>query len=173
MKIDVEESKIYSFRDSAHDLYICGMRHTGNKGYFSNLPDFADCEEGILCGVNVVANVSYENEVNYYPFKKVGKYPMPDVFRYFCPKVYAVEKEEPEFCPYKTLDELPFRVGDSVTFREKDSKEQRMLICSGITVNGPQLATIHLGAYIYYPETLFEGYEYFNGKEWVPFGAEE
>lgn len=167
MKIDVEESKIYSYTDPVSDLYMCGALNVGRKGYFSDHANFSDVVEGIL--EKVYVEPKYKADT-YYPFKidnsLVG-------FKFFCPEGLAVEKsEEPVFCPYKTLDELPFRVGDSVTFREKGAKEQRMLICSGITVNGPQLATIHLGAYIYYPETLFEGYEYFNGKEWVPFGVE-
>lgn len=169
MKIDAKKSKIYSYNDQPSDLYMCGMLHTGKKGYFSNYPDFADCEEDILLGVNVIA----EAELVYYPFKKGSGAIIADSFKYFCPEECAVKKsEEPVFRPYKTLDDLPFKIGDSVTFREKGAKEQRMLICSGITVNGPQLAIIHLGAYVYYPDTLFEKYEYFNGKEWVPFGVE-
>lgn len=163
MKIDTEKSKIYSFSDPVSDLYMCGALNVGKRGYFSDNPNFADCVEGVLEGLYVEAK---HDANNYFPFKMECE----GVFKYFCPRAYAVEA--PELRPYKTLDELPFRVGDSVTFREKDSKEQMMLICSGIIVNGPQLATIHLGAYIYYPETLFEDYEYFNGKEWVPFGVE-
>lgn len=169
MKIDVEESKIYSYTDQPSDLYVCGMLHTGKSGYFSDNPDFADCVEGVLGGMNICEK--YDG--NYYPFRLKSEY-SNDRFKYFCPEAYIVKKfEEPEFCPYKTLDELPFKIGDSVTFRKKGAKEQMMLICSGIIVNGPQLAIIHLGAYVYYPDTLFEKYEYFNSKEWVPFGVEE
>lgn len=173
MKIDTEKSKIYSFSDPVGDLYMCGMLHTGKSGYFSNLPDFSDAIEGVLGGINVIAKTeSYE--VNYYPFKKENEDTMADVFRFFCPERCAVRKfEEPEFRPYKTLGDLPFAVGDSVTFRKKGAKEQMMLICAGIIVNGPQLAFIHLGACVYGPESLFVGYEYFNGKEWVPFGVKE
>lgn len=169
MKINVKKSKIYSYNDQPSDLYKCGMLYTGKKGYFSNYPDFADCEEGNLLGMNVIAN----KEGFYYPFKKGDEPILADYFKYFCPEDGAVKKsEEPVFCPYKTLDELPFRVGDLVTFRKKGAKEQMMLIYSGIIVNGPQLAFIHLGACVYGPESLFVGYEYFNGNEWVPFGVE-
>lgn len=169
MKINVKKSKIYSYTDQPNDLYTCGMLYTGKRGYFSDYPDFADCEEDILIGVNVIA----EAELVYYPFKKGSGAIVADSFKYFCPEEYAVEKsEEPVFRPYKTLDELPFKIGDSVTFREKGDREQSMLICAGIVVNGPQLSLIHLGAHIFATEVLFEDYEYFNGNEWVPFGVE-
>lgn len=164
MKIDAEKSKIYSYTDPTEDLYMCGALNVGKKGYFSDHPDFSDVVEGIL--EKVYVEPCYKADT-YYPFKidnsLVG-------FKFFCPRAFAIGT--PELRPYKTLDELPFRVGDSVTFRRKDKKEQMMLICAGIIVNGPQLAIIHFGAYVYYPEALFEGYEYFNGKEWVPFGVE-
>lgn len=170
MKIDAEKSKIYGYTDQPTDLYMCGMLHTGHKGYFSNLPDFADCEDGILCGVNVVAKA----EVIYYPFKMESESIIAEYFKYFCPEDGAVKKsEEPVFRPYKTLDDLPFKIGDSVTFREKGPKEEMMLICVGTTVNGSRLVYIHLGAYSYDPEDLFGDFEYFNGDEWVPFGVEE
>lgn len=169
MKINVKKSKIYSYTDQPNDLYTCGMLYTGKRGYFSDYPDFADCEEDILLGVNVIA----EAELVYYPFKKGAGAIIADSFKYFCPEEYAIEKsEEPVFRPYKTPDELPFKIGDSVTFREKGDREQSMLICAGIVVNGSQLSLIHLGAHIFAPEGLFEDYEYFNGKEWVPFGVE-
>lgn len=172
MKINVKKSKIYSYTDQPSDLYNCGLLYAGKKGYFSNLPNFADCEEGILLGMTVIAKA----EGFYYPFKKGTEAISADYFKYFCPEECAVKKsEEPEFRPYKTLktlDELPFKIGDSVTFREKGDREQSMLICAGIVVNGSQLSLIHLGAHIFEPEGLFEDYEYFNGKEWVPFGVE-
>lgn len=170
MKIDAEKSKIYSFSDPMKDLYMCGALFAGERGYFSDNPNFADCIEGVLGDMNIHAK---HDEGNYFPFR------MEDegvLFKFFCPRAYAIETPElrsPELRSYKTLDELPFRVGDSVTFRKKGAKEQMILICSGIIVNGPQLAFIHLGACVYGPESLFEGYEYFNGKEWVPFGVEE
>lgn len=170
MKIDAEKSKIYSYTDQPSDLYMCGMLHTGNKGYFSNRPNFVDCEEGILCGVNVVANA----EVVYYPFKKVAESIIADNFKFFVPEVYAVEKTEtPELRRYKTLDELPFKVGDTVTFRDKATLQEYMLICVGTGVNNSQLTCIHLGAYSYEPGDLFGDFEWFNGKEWKPFGVEE
>lgn len=174
MKINVEKSKIYRYNGPVHDLYMCGMLHTGKKGYFSNLPDFSDAIEGVLGGINVIAKAEGD-EVNYFPFKKEGKYPMPDVFRFFCPEAYAVRKfEEPELRPYRTLEELPFRVGDSVTFREKNEHEKElMLTCTGIVVRDEsELACVHLGAYIFELDDLLEEYELFNGKEWVPFGVE-
>lgn len=173
MKIDVEKSKIYSFSDPVGDLYMCGMLNTGHKGYFSNLPDFSDAIEGVLGGINVIAKAEGD-EVNYFPFKKENEDTMADVFRFFCPEAYAVRKlEEPEFRPYKTLGDLPFKIGDSVTFREKRPKEEYMLTCSGVvTVDTLWLEQIHLGAHIFEPQDLFEDYEWFNGKEWVPFGAE-
>lgn len=165
MKIDVEVSKIYRYTDPAHDLYMCGALNVGRRGYFSDHADFSDVVEGILEKVYVEPEHKADT---YYPFKidnsLVG-------FKFFCPEGCAVEAQ-PELRPYKTIDELPFRVGDSVTFRKKGAKEQMMLICAGIIVNGPQLAFIHLGACVYGPESLFVGYEYFNGKEWVPFGVE-
>lgn len=174
MKIDTEKSKIYSYSDPVNDLYMCGMLHTGKSGYFSNLPDFSDAIEGVLGGINVIAKTeSYE--VNYYPFKKENEDTMADVFRFFCPERCAVRKfEEPEFRPYKTLGDLPFKVGDSVTFREKGAKEEYMLTCSGVvTVDTLWLEQIHLGAHIFEPQELLKDYEWFNGKEWKPFGVEE
>lgn len=169
MKIDAEKSKIYSYTDQPSDLYMCGMLHTGHKGYFSNYPDFADCEEGILIGVNVIA----EAELVYYPFKKGPGAIVADSFKYFCPEECAVKKsEEPEFRPYKTLDEMPFKIGDTVTFRDKDTLVEHMVICVGTGVNNSRLAYIHLGAYSYEPEDLFGDFEWFNGNEWVPFGVE-
>lgn len=174
MKIDAEKSKIYSFRTPTSDLYMCGMLHTGKWGHFSNLPDFSDAIEGVLGGINVIAKAE-GNEVNYYPFKKENEDAMADVFRFFCPEAYAVRKlEEPELRPYKTLGDLPFKIGDSVTFREKGAKEEYMLTCSGVvTVDTLWLEQIHLGAHIFEPQELLKDYEWFNGKEWKPFGVEE
>lgn len=170
MKINVKKSKIYSYTDQPNDLYTCGMLYTGKRGYFSDYPDFADCEEDILLGVNVIA----EAELVYYPFKKGTGAIIADSFKYFCPEEYAIEKsEEPVFRPYKTPDELPFKIGDSVTFRQKDARDKEwVLACVGTVVSGARLATIHLGAYFFEPDDLLEEYEYFNGKEWVPFGVE-
>lgn len=174
MKIDAEKSKIYRYSDPVNDLYMCGMLHTGKSGYFSNLPDFSDAIEGVLGGINVIAKTeSYE--VNYYPFKKENEDTMADVFRFFCPERCAVRKlEEPEFRPYKTLGDLPFKIGDSVTFREKNEHDKElMLTCSGIVVRDEsELSCVHLGAYIFELDDLLEEYELFNGKEWVPFGVE-
>lgn len=168
MKIDVKESKIYRYTDPVGDLYLCGALNVGRKGYFSDHTDFSDVVEGILEKVDVES--CYRADT-YYPFKidnsLVG-------FKFFCPEECAVEKEEPEFCSYKTLDELPFRVGDSVTFRKKNEHEKElMLICSGIVVRDEtELSRVHLGAYFFKLDDLLEEYEYFDGKEWVPFGVE-
>lgn len=167
MKIDTEKSKIYSYTDPVGNLYMCGALFTGKWGYFSDRPDFADCVDGFLGGMNI--HEKYDAN-NYFPFR-VGSGVATDIFKYFCPEEYAVGT--PELRPYKTLNELPFKVGDSVTFREKGAKEEYMLTCSGVvTVDTLWLEQIHLGAHIFEPQDLFEDYEWFNGKEWKPFGVE-
>lgn len=166
MKIDVEESKIYRYTDPTSDLYMCGALNVGRKGYFSDHTDFSDVVEGILEKVDVEPEYKADT---YYPFKidnsLVG-------FKFFCPEGLAVEAQ-PELRPYRTLDELPFKIGDSVTCREKGENEEMMLTFVGTVVNDSRLAFIHLGAYSYTPKDLFEDHELFNGKEWVPFGVEE
>lgn len=166
MKIDVEESKIYSFNDPSEDLYLCGMLNVGKNGYFSDSPDFFDCVEGVLESVNVRM---YHSEENYFPFRTEQDHGFGN-FKFFCPEAYAIGA--PKLRPYKTLDELPFKVGDTVTFRDKTTLVEHMVICVGTGVNNSRLAYIHLGAYSYEPEDLFGDFEWFNGKEWVPFGVE-
>lgn len=163
MKIDVKKSKIYSHNDPMKDLYMCGALFAGKRGYFSDRPNFAVCVEGVLESVNVSTMHSADN---YFPFKMDGS----DIFKFFCPAEYAIGT--PELRPYKTLDELPFKIGDTVTFRDKATLVEHMVICVGTGVNNSRLAYIHLGAYSYEPGDLFGDFEWFNGKEWVPFGVE-
>lgn len=164
MKIDVKVSKIYSYTDPVSDLYMCGALNVGRKGYFSDHPDFSNNMEGVLESVNVS---TMHSAGNYFPFKMKDS----EIFKFFCPEECAVEAQ-PELRPYRTLDELPFKIGDSVTCREKGENEEMMLTFVGTVVNDSRLAFIHLGAYSYTPKDLFEDHELFNGKEWVPFGVE-
>lgn len=170
MKIDVEKSKIYSHNDSIQDLHMCGALNIDKKGYFSDHPDFSESFKGVL--ESVIIKPKEYGVGTYFPFKMKCQIDVAeDIFKFFCPEEGAVGT--PELRPYKTLDELPFKIGDSVTFRQKDARDKEwVLACVGTVVSGSRLATIHLGAYFFEPDDLLEEYEMFNGKEWVPFGVE-
>ena len=142
-------------------------KYIGTECYFSNeLSNFANldnCTRGTLDAV-------YDDSVLPYGSKERGYS--------FCLASVFVEQKQTELKPF-TLEEFNerFEYGEYVTFRRKDRTRS---FC--VPYNGNEYRSeteddtddgVHLGAYSFSLQYLFDDYELKVGDGWKPFGVEE
>lgn len=166
-KINVNKSTVFG-------KTIPGLKESFNylneEGFFSDFGDFLEYKEGILNSVTIGENIGYP-----YGCKDNKDYN----YKYFIPKNKVVfeEPEEKKYRPYMYLDELPFKVGDVVTYRCK----QCCSVCDGIVTeieyqnnDDFELDNLIIGGINGTPQELFDHYELLDDNcQYKPFGIEE
>lgn len=165
-KIDIEKSVVRKF-SSRYDLSN-GMLDLGQQGYFSDTEDFAEYKYGTL--VEVMGNVNART----YPFVKDGNI-SDSCFKYFIPANLVVFKEEPKepkkYRPYTDMCGLPFKVGDVITIRAKDSYD---IIEALVTEISYKENLISIGSREWCDtQFLLDTFEILINDEWKPLGVEE
>lgn len=152
-------------------------KYVGKSGYFSDVlygfQDLNDCHQGTLLSISTDDGNSdyiFETEDGFY--------------RFFIPEesVKEPEKKYKVFSLEKFLE--TFKVGDVITYREKDSTDLRhseihhkmltgYIVCAGGRYDIPGIGKVTLGANTYGLVYLFNTYEIFLNGKWQPFGIEE
>lgn len=164
MKIDVNKSTVYSF-DRLSDL-TKSVLLLGEKGYFSDCEDFSEYEYGILTEVTV----NYIPK-DVYPFKRCVD-GADTVYGYFIPESKVVFKKEPKekkYRPYTDMCGLPFKVGDVITIRAKDSYD---IIEAIVTEISYKENLISIGSREWCDtQFLLDTFEILINDEWVPLGV--
>lgn len=168
-KIDTEKSKIYKYY-LIEDQAECLLKYLGNEGYFSNDTDFENYVECVLWGI-----ISRATNLDNKFVTKVN-----DGYNFFIPKdllVFIDEQPTKKYRPFMYLDELPFRVGDTVTYRCKSCTSMSRAMVIGIEHQNNddcELDNIIIGGINCTPQELFDHYELLgNDCQYKPFGVEE
>ena len=159
-KIDTNKSLI--FDKKINNLKV-SLEFLGKEGYFSN-NDFSVYIKGTLGSVMVSnkANYPYINEYDNHGFD------------YFIPKDSVVFIEEPKgkkYRPYTDMCGLPFKVGDVITIRAKDSYD---IIEAIVTEISYKENLISIGSREWCDtQFLLDTFEILVNDEWKPLGVEE
>lgn len=152
----------------------------GKKGYFSDyLSEYTritNAEEDVLQSLDEHHDEAYVGTHNKWGF--------------FLPAEWVKEPKEPEK-KYKafTLNEFleRFKIGEAIYIRFKKDRAERVVVFTeypipphkdegndteSVCLTGIEhhKSVVCLGMREYYFTTLFDCYEYFDGKEWQPFG---
>jgi len=161
-KIDTENSLIF---DREVDNLKKSLEYLDQEGYFSDHPhDFSENVEDTLKSIAVGKYEIYPYETTY-----DGHY-----FGYFIPKSKVVFEEEPKekkYRPYTDMCGLPFKVGDVITIRAKDSYD---IIEALVTEISYKENLISIGSREWCDtQFLLDTFEILVNDEWQPFGIEE
>lgn len=138
----------------------------GKKGYFSDYHNdythLCNTEEGVLKSLDEHHDEAYEGTYNKWKF--------------FLPAEWIKEPEK-KYRAFTNEEFVKlFDSGKLHSIRLKDSSTQRLerLIITDIYVQGNYLyAKLNSSTTGYSPEYFFSNCDYFDGKEWKPFGVEE
>ena len=147
-----------------YDCYetIEAEKYVGKNGYFTNnFQDFADLSKTTYGTLTEIATNNY-SEKPYYDDSKT--------YAYFLPEEYV--KQEKTLRAF-TLEEFIHTVGDvgnCVRYKHKDDPQ---IIRTVITEVREDSRYVMLGNMLVSTERLFNEFEYYNGKNWVPFGVKE
>lgn len=147
-----------------YDCYetIEAEKYVGKHGYFTNnFQDFADLSKTTYGTLTQIATNNY-SEKPYYDDSKT--------YAYFLPEEYV--KQEKTLRAF-TLEEFIHTVGDvgnCVRYKHKDDPQ---IIRTVITEVREDSRYVMLGNMLVSTERLFNEFEYYNGKNWVPFGVKE
>ena len=157
----------------------------GKKGYF------CDHRSGFTNISNLVEDVLRDitPDDNYCEVYKTNC----TSWEYFLPKEWIKESEEKPEKKYRafSLNEFleRFKIGEALYIRFKRDKAERVVVFTeystpphkddgndteSVCLTGIEhhKSVVCLGMREYYLATLFDCYEYFDGKEWQPFGTE-
>lgn len=156
-------------------------KYVGKAGYFSDsmcrFQDLTTCVKGTLTGIDKdVGAGDYIFETEY------GNY------RYFIPEslVKPVKKKYRALTLNEFLER--FKIGEAIYIRFKRDGAERVVVFTeynipphkdegndteSVCLTGMEhhKSVVCLGMREYYLATLFDCYEYFDGKEWQPFGV--
>lgn len=170
-KIDTRKSTIYTGNiGSISSCLDAGC--LGAKGYFTNVGDCmcdTDIQEGTL--KKVIADKYFNN-----PYVSDVS---PLGYKFFIPfdeLVFIEEQPAKKYRPFTYMNELPFKVGDTVAIRLKDAPDTVYTIVTEIISNGNKITYLSFGTTLskFSPIHYFiNGYEISMNGEWVPFGVEE
>lgn len=137
-----------------------------SRGWFSNnLEDYTNLDSSNL----VFATLTAINDTNTPYQNNKGD------FKYFLPECMAKVYKVRQFCPYQSVKDLPFTVGDIMFIKDKESPTINKCICSNITCINDSISLITLGTTAYSVQELFENYRwrFTETGDWKPFGVEE
>lgn len=164
--LDLENVRIYSKADVVDAIHLIGQ-----DVYMSDDKNFENYYENRLVGVQLIEDepalpfvVGYDG---------MGR----EFYKYFILKKDIKFKEETKiFRPYRSIFEFCDETGceeigkDLITIRNKDRKQESVLLYEGYSVDA-----VHLGGYVLTFETLVKHYEFWNkcDSEWRPLGVEE
>ena len=99
-----------------------------------------------------------------------------DSWKFCLPAAYVEPGSEPKTLrPFRTVNELPFTVGDRVYICTKDSENVEKCLCTSIVSNNDELIQIDLGSTTYEPLDLFKHFKYktIETGKFKPFGVLE
>lgn len=172
MKINIDKSKIYKY-NSKNDLLECADKMLGKEGYFSDYSDFKHFDTGTLVEIKFLLKGSnYPFMLSFAGDENIG-------FSYFIPKDTIVFEEEPCYRPYLHTSELPFKTGDVITVRVKNTTLIYKFLISNITSNEHTIELINYSL-VDKDNTrfscsnmryFFNNYELFINGEWQIFGV--
>lgn len=172
---------IQSVTDGCHD-----WEFMTKKGYFANsIFDFKELKR--FCAYGEYAGWREHNQC--FLCEQAGD---ETYYSYFLPENSLLPKEPEKKYRALTLNEFleRFKIGEAIYIRFKRDRAERMVVFSeyrtelykdesndaeSVCLTGIEhhKSVVCLGIREYYLTTLFDCYEYFDGKEWKPFGVEE
>ena len=99
-----------------------------------------------------------------------------DSWKFCLPAAYVEPGSKQKILrPFRTVNELPFTVGDRVYICTKDSENVEKCLCTSIVSNNDELIQIDLGSTTYEPLDLFKHFKYktIETGKFKPFGVLE
>lgn len=162
MKLDeriISKSIIYDCFET-----IEAEQYKGENGYFTNnFQDFAVLSKTAYGILREIATNNYSEKPYYNDNDNIQ-------YAYFLPEQYV--NQEKTFRAF-TLEEFIHTVGDvgnCVRYKHKDDPQ---IIRTVITEVREDSRYVMLGNMLVSTERLFNEFEYYDGKNWVPFGVKE
>ena len=99
-----------------------------------------------------------------------------DSWKFCLPAAFVEPKSEQKILrPFRTVNELPFTVGDRLYICTKDSENVEKCLCTSIVSNNDELIQIDLGSTTYELHDLFKHFKYktIETAKFKPFGVLE
>ena len=137
--------------------------------YFANnIDEFKDLK---LCKYANLVFIAQDRASAYYTALNDA-----DSWKFCLPAAYVEPESKPKTLrPFRTVNELPFTVGDRVYICTKDSENIEKCLCTSIVSNNDEIIQIDLGSTTYEPLDLFKHFKYktIETGKFKPFGVLE
>ena len=137
--------------------------------YFANnIDDFKDLK---LCKYANLVLIAQDRASAYYTALNDA-----DSWKFCLPAAYVEPGSKQKILrPFRTVNELPFTVGDRVYICTKDSENIEKCLCTSIVSNNDELIQIDLGSTTYELHDLFKHFKYktIETGKFKPFGVLE
>lgn len=131
--------------------------YIGKRCYFGEtLEDFIKLKKEFL-GILV----DIDKDDNEAPFEAhLKNLDVVPYFSYFIPCEFIDGKSLELYRPYKLVSELPFKVGNSIYLKEKNSNIEIDCVCTSVMSEGDEIRLISFGTKSYSTQELFENYNW-------------
>ena len=137
--------------------------------YFANnIDEFKDLK---LCKYANLVFIAQDRASAYYTALNDA-----DSWKFCLPAAFVEPKSEQKILrPFRTVNELPFTVGDRLYICTKDSENVEKCLCTSIVSNNDELIQIDLGSTTYELHDLFKHFKYktIETGKFKPFGVLE